>query len=365
MIVMNLRMDNLYGFEDFEINFSYPKKIVNSTIPMEFLEEKPNFRFKRVNIIMGANASGKTTLGKAIMEIFNWIGRKSFHHISEYVSNKKTKSFFEIDFVLDGIKLYRIYYEFLGKKAIKFEFKEVYIRKADSYEKAKERLITVFSTKDLNSNQDLENEINKSLDLFEGQFGWLFSFPNDDLSENSLFNLKILNGILKTFDTSIQKVIKGKDAENTYVIVFKDGKRLILQDGEVINKNILSSGTHEAISIASVLSKMKKSPQRPFYIDEKFSHAQTDLEEEILNLMIGMISKKSQLFFTTHNTEILELNLPVHSFTFLKKTDKIEVVYPSELIKRNDVSLVNAVKNDVFRTLPDTDGLYELGECCL
>ena len=27
MIVLNLGLDNLFGFEDFKINFSYPKKL--------------------------------------------------------------------------------------------------------------------------------------------------------------------------------------------------------------------------------------------------------------------------------------------------------------------------------------------------
>ena len=35
MIVLNLKLDCLYGFEDFEINFAYPKKVVNSIIDNE------------------------------------------------------------------------------------------------------------------------------------------------------------------------------------------------------------------------------------------------------------------------------------------------------------------------------------------
>ena len=37
MVVMNLSLKNIYGFTDFEINFSYPKKIVNSLIEDEHL----------------------------------------------------------------------------------------------------------------------------------------------------------------------------------------------------------------------------------------------------------------------------------------------------------------------------------------
>ena len=37
MIVLNLELKEIYGFNDFHINFSYPKKIVNSIIDQEHL----------------------------------------------------------------------------------------------------------------------------------------------------------------------------------------------------------------------------------------------------------------------------------------------------------------------------------------
>ena len=58
MIIMDIKVDNINALKDFHINMSYPKKIVNSTIENEFLEERTNFRYKKVNIIMGTNATG-------------------------------------------------------------------------------------------------------------------------------------------------------------------------------------------------------------------------------------------------------------------------------------------------------------------
>ena len=62
MIVMDLKLDNLCAFRNFYVNFSYPKKIVNSYIENEHLEGMPNFRYKQVNIIMGSNAIGYENL---------------------------------------------------------------------------------------------------------------------------------------------------------------------------------------------------------------------------------------------------------------------------------------------------------------
>lgn len=99
---------------------------------------------------------------------------------------------------------------------------------------------------------------------------------------------------------------------------------------------------------------------RSYFIDEKISYVHSELELEILNQMINILTLKSQLFFTTHNINILEMNLPIHSFTLLKKDPNIEVVYPSDYLKRNDRTIVNAIKNDVFNALTNTSLLDDL-----
>ena len=66
MVIMDVKFDNFYAFRNFHMNMAYPKKILHSYIENEFLEGYPNFRYKKVNIIMGANASGKTSLGKML-----------------------------------------------------------------------------------------------------------------------------------------------------------------------------------------------------------------------------------------------------------------------------------------------------------
>ena len=48
MVVMNLTADNILGFTDFAINFSYPKKIVNSTIENEHLWKGPRSATRRL-----------------------------------------------------------------------------------------------------------------------------------------------------------------------------------------------------------------------------------------------------------------------------------------------------------------------------
>lgn len=69
---IEIKADNLYAFKNFHINMSYPKKIVDSTIENEYLTDRLNFRYKKVNIIMGGNATGKTSIGKLLMTFANY-----------------------------------------------------------------------------------------------------------------------------------------------------------------------------------------------------------------------------------------------------------------------------------------------------
>ena len=154
MIVMNLELDNLMGFNGFKMNFSYPKKIVNSSIPNEFLLNKTNFRYKKLNVLIGANASGKTSIGKALMIIFNFISKRDSAKIKELVRNEKEKSQFSIDFLIDENTLYRVNCEigeeldgvsskdrrFESDPYIKVEVYTASIGKNDSYESCVKKL---------------------------------------------------------------------------------------------------------------------------------------------------------------------------------------------------------------------------------
>lgn len=56
------------------------------------------------------------------------------------------------------------------------------------------------------------------------------------------------------------------------------------------------------------------------------------------------------------------MDLPVHCFTFLKKREKIKVVYASDYIDEDNIFLMEAIKNDVFNVAPYLDLIYELEE---
>ena len=106
VIVLNLVLKRIYGFNDFNINFSYPKKIVNSIIDQEYLKGRVRFRYKKAVILMGANATGKTSLGKALLRIFGYMADGNPTPLYEMVSGDK--GYFSIDFVNGDYRLQRL-----------------------------------------------------------------------------------------------------------------------------------------------------------------------------------------------------------------------------------------------------------------
>ena len=108
MIIMNLELDNFFAFRNFKLNMSYPKKIVGSSIENEFLTGRENFRYKKVNILMGANATGKTSIGKMLMRIFNFIDKKEASRITEVIEDSGRQAEFSMDFVTESYQLYRL-----------------------------------------------------------------------------------------------------------------------------------------------------------------------------------------------------------------------------------------------------------------
>lgn len=81
--------------------------------------------------------------------------------------------------------------------------------------------------------------------------------------------------------------------------------------------------------------------------------------------MLNCVGENEQFIFTTHNTDMLDMNIPKHSYIFLRRqwrdgTYQSSAVSASEILKRNTDSIRNAVENDVFSSLPQDvllDGL--------
>jgi hypothetical protein len=355
MIILNLSLKHIYGFEDFSIDFGYPKKIVNSLISDEHLSGRERFRYKKAVILMGANATGKTCLGRAIKRIFDYINDSNPAHLFEMVTGDQGA--FTIDLVNGDYRLQRLSVEidFSNKKvSIKYYFSN--IDTMDSYEKCVEKL----EEKEIDV-ACIQNTI--------GPFSARFAYPEiensisfSDIDKNIL--LETLSAVIGTLDPTLCDISISKDLKDTFIIR-RASKEIIIQEGKLLNSGLLSSGTAEGIDIAFFLASIIAKEGSFYYCDEHFSYIHSDIEKRIFSIMVCALGPNEQLIFTTHNTDMLDLNLPKHTYIFLRKyleENKIctRAISASSILKRNTDSVRCAVENDVFQSLPQDSLLDKL-----
>ena len=363
MIVLNVKLDGIYGFEDFEFDLTYPRKIVDSLIEDEFLEGRERFRYKRAVVLMGANATGKTSLGRALLRIFRFMETGVTEPLLEMASASESETAsFCIDFVNEGYVLHRLSGEIdINQENVEVRYATASIEKMDSYEKCTRKLED--HTADLNGNPN-------SLKKLIGPIHYRFAYPEIEPAlgfsgVNKKELLKTLRAVIGTLDPTLTDISISRDLKDSFIIRRK-GAEIIIQDGKLLNREALSSGTAEGIDVAIFLASMLGGEKAFYYCDEHFSYIQSDIEKRIFGLMLDRTAPGSQLIFTTHNTDMLDLNLPKHAYVFLRKKQdedgeyRVTAVSASEILKRNTDSVRCAVENDVFDSLPDDSLLDEL-----
>lgn len=366
MVVLNLKLNNIYGFRDFEINFTYPKKVVHSILEGEHLEGRERFRYKKAVVLMGPNAAGKTSLGRALRNIIRFLNADDSHYYSIIKMASADEASFCIDFVNYGSVLHRVSADIFNGSSgssFRFNYQSAEIEQMDSYEKCVEKLHNCPWPNGDTFFEYFNSEI--------GPIDFRFSYPEIESSLNlsetdPQVMLKTLRAVIGTLDPTLQDVSISKDLKNTFIIRRKDAE-IIIQDGKLLNPELLSSGTREGIDVAAFLASMQVGIPGFYYCDEHFSYIQSDIERRIFGLMLDRVAPNGQLIFTTHNTDMLDLNLPKHSYMFLRKKleegeYRVSAISASDILKRNTDSVRRAVENDVFSSLPDDALLDELEE---
>ena len=359
VIVLDLKLNGIYGFDAFNINFTYPKKLVRSIIGDEHLSGRERFRYKKINILMGANATGKTSLGRALLKIFSYINNGNEAVLLDMATEETAT--FQIDFVNEGFTLHRLSgYINKTEETVDIKYASSPIATMDFYERCVDKLED--HTADIISDRH-------ALKKYVGEVHFRFAYPEIASSMqmstvNKKVLLKTLKAVLQTLDPTLKEVRQLKGAKDTYLIK-KRGAEILIQDGRLLNREILSSGTAEGIDVSVFLASMMTGEDIFYYCDEHFSYIHSEIEKTIFGLMMERIRDNEQLIFTTHNMDMLDLNLPKHSYTFLKKEEvdgeyRVTAVSASEILKKNTDSVRIAVDNDMFGTLPDLSRLDEL-----
>ena len=368
MAVLRLDLDNILCFNGFSVDFSYPKKLVNSNLQGEFLSNYPNIRYRKANIIVGSNASGKTSLGRALWQIFLFLKDKEAKTIAAIVNHPEKPFSILMDCIFNHGEFFRV------------EIKR---------EPPEEEMLVRLQVLQANANDSYEALVAKldpskafesplsALNQFEFG-GWHFSFPSieegfDQISckyeeaEKKDF-CEIFKSVLSTMDPSIENVYPSAELRDSFIVVFHDGDSIAITNGAKLGSiRRLSSGTKYAVNVAGVIYAIKKHRNGFYFVDEQFSYVGSDVEIACLTKMISLLDDGEQLFFTSHNTELLALPLPNHSFNFMSKNQADEgpsVIWTNaaSLEKRNNVNIKNLYDNDFFGAIPNVDKILNIAE---
>ena len=358
MIILNIKLKHVYGFDDFQMNFTYPRKLSVSLIGEEALAGRERFRYKKAIILMGTNATGKTSLGRALLKIFSSVKEANEAFLRDLYSGDQPAEFL-VDFVNEGHTLHRLKGSVKGED-VNLHYYSAEIGEKDSYEMAVEKLTD--RTADLNGNI---KELKKQVGVLEYRFAYPeieTSLRVSDVKKDAL--LKTLRAVIGTLDPTLTDISIAKDLKDSFIIR-RRSKEIIIQEGKLLNRELMSSGTAEGIDVAVFLASMLSNRNCFYYCDEHFSYIQSDIEKRIFGLMVERLGANEQLIFTTHNTDMLNLNLPKHTFAFMRKeiddTDyKVTVSFASDYLKRHTDSVKCAMENDVFGSLPDDSLLDDL-----
>ncbi len=387
MIILRVACNNLFMFKNFEVDFTYDRKSNHFLSENDKLFIGSNIRVRKNLIIMGANASGKTTFGKLLCLIFNFIygndlSNNSFD-FSSAIYDRDEDSNLEVEFVVDG-KAYLLRVCFRNNGLWSEEVYKQRIYKYYDIQTLREKLksndpITTYKRGKTLFNIGYKSyafSSEKELIDLRLKIGFLFSFSERPLNSSTYLgelNFKLINDLLPKIDNSVATVNRliavGEDtktpATKSYLIIFNNNESVTVPEGDLSHcDERLSHGTREAIDFLSAFDTLSKRNSFFFYFDERLSHMHSELEAYFIYQAFSRKLPDSQVFFTTHNTELLDLNAPITTFLFFRRNDEgfNEVVYPSKVFRKNIRDLRTHYENDYFGVLPDysvLDGILE------
>lgn len=387
MIFYKLKIDGLFQFEDFELDLTYSRESKYSPI-VQSHKKYPLLKYKKFLLILGANASGKTSLGRTMCILQNFILGRDLWTTRLIDLNK----IFSLEDSLEKVVslttvfssdnfMYELDLKFNHQGIFHEEWKRVKLTNL-SYNKLELKLKqeVPFFIKDEESNEyfssmlrsDKYNDITNDIKL-STIYNYSFSGEQIDIiNEHIGFNDRIFEKILISFDPSISKVSRSDEIPDNRIIEFKNGhKEIILKDGSLANKenSILSTGTKESLFLIFLMTGIHNEVFNTIYIDEKMTNSHSKIEQQMIQIFITIIDNiDGQVFITSHNSDILNLNIPNYNFVLLKKnTDRsiTEAIQLEKFQKHNNRLWRKIVEDDVFSTAPVLDSLIDLQETLL
>ena len=313
------------------------------------VEIEKNVNVNKVNGIIGANASGKSSIIHSLLELRVFLAQY------EIVENAKKKN--------DDKFLKAFYNRFLPERNFENLNEKLIYRK--KYRSKKYQIIENFNTETKRSDigykcfyrdsilKDYEEVGKQLVDKFNETIKYYKTFYqyyvgdsiyqigiNDidyiNMEETIEFiknNEDIIVKLLSIVDPKIENVIFENDEDGEEIVKFKTVKNVKLNIWD------LSTGTRRTLQLLITILKTIKN-NGVMLCDE----IETALHRELVQLIIQLYLKNgncSQLFFTTHLPEILDQSNMRNDqkFYLSSKNDKVVIQKISQINSRSDYSI--------------------------
>jgi uncharacterized protein len=353
--------------------------LLSNTIPT------PKHSFLKTSVIFGPNSAGKSNLFQAFATMKNIVRNSHQYQPDEPLDyepflyskiHRDAPSFFQIVFLLDG-KIYRygfafnkyeILEEYLTEKGttkdkILFHRIEEEITPSRSFKDAKINLIeqTKKNTLFLSILSINNSPIAGSIIRWFNAFNVILGNEDTRFHQITIENLKkethrkLILDLLKKSDLFIQDLIIEDDEIYTIHNLYDDHKNPI----ETIKVNLLeteSRGTSKLFNLAgAIIDTLIKG--KILMIDEFDTSIHTLLSHSIIEYFHDSNYNKqnAQLFITTHDTNLLDLNLFRRDQIWFieKESDENSKLYSLlEFKPRNDISLEKRYLEGKFGGIP-------------
>ena len=386
MVILRVACDNFYMFKNFELDLTYSRKVNHPLSKDDELFEGSRIKVRKNLIVMGANAAGKTTFGKLLCVVLNFIRGNNlddqYFALEKIQYDKSRDASFEIEFFVNGVA-YLLKASFRDYNLQQEQVFRQKVYPTYSIQKLRNRLRTSSAIETFDANDKQMNIGFKSFafsvskpskfDESVNRLGFWFML-SEPISNATVYrsevDIEFLDKMLPAIDNSVKSVkrlqVEGDSTPtNSYQISFKNNETLTVLNGDLKTCGYrLSHGTFESIDFVFSLSVLRKGLASIFYIDERLSHMHPELEIYLARQAFLQKPKDAQLFFTTHDTELFDLNAPNASYMIFRRNSEgfNEVIFVSDRLSKNDRNLRNYYENDYFEVIPDYSVLDKLFE---
>ena len=273
MIILKIACNNLYMFKNFEVDFTYNRQVNHLLAKNDRIFAGSKIKVRKNLIVMGANASGKTTFGRLLCSVLGFIYGRTLDRLETVQYDRSEDASFEIEFVVNETAYllkavfhnFTLQYEILTCQKIYKSYDIKTLRKKLRTNEA----ISTYNAEQSDIKAGLQSYAfsilkNTKTEKLRKEIGYWFRFSEDSMYTTDYENtvdIELIGKTLPKIDNSISSVERlydGKLPTNTYQIKFKNGDVLTVPDGDLRRcDKRLSHGTFESIDFILMLSSLK------------------------------------------------------------------------------------------------------------